>query len=110
MPDREDTSTRSWNAIADDWVAHADTNDYRNHYLMPRLLTMVGDVAGKTVLDLGCGEGGYARRLVRPGAPPARLRGARPAVEGGAGRAGGGRGGGGFLGRQCPRALGVGAG
>jgi ubiquinone/menaquinone biosynthesis C-methylase UbiE len=63
MADREDTSTRSWNAIADDWVAHADTNDYRNHYLMPRLLAMVGDVAGRAVLDLGCGEGGYARQL-----------------------------------------------
>ena len=36
----EDSSTRSWNAVADDWVAHADTNDYRNHYLMPRTLAM----------------------------------------------------------------------
>jgi ubiquinone/menaquinone biosynthesis C-methylase UbiE len=68
MSGREDSSTRSWNAIADDWVAHADTNDYRNYYLMPRLLAMVGEVSGKTVLDLGCGEGGYARELSRRGA------------------------------------------
>jgi SAM-dependent methyltransferase len=35
---------------------------------MPRLLALLGDVAGKTVLDLGCGEGGYARELARRGA------------------------------------------
>ena len=64
----DDTSTRSWDGIADDWVAHADVNDYRNHYLMPRMLTMLGDVAGKAMLDLGCGEGGYARELARRGA------------------------------------------
>jgi ubiquinone/menaquinone biosynthesis C-methylase UbiE len=68
MSDRDDTSTRSWNAIADDWIAHADTNDYRNHYLMPRMLAMLGDVSGRAVLDLGCGEGGYARELSRRGA------------------------------------------
>src|SRR5437899_1022515 len=68
MPDRDDTSTRSWNRIADDWIAHADINDYRNQYLMPRMLAMLGDVRGKALLDLGCGEGGYARELTRRGA------------------------------------------
>ena len=81
MPAHEDTSTRSWNAIADDWVAHADTNDYRNHYLMPRLLTMVGDVAGKTILDLGCGEGGYARQLARRGARVTGVDGSERLIE-----------------------------
>jgi len=65
---REDSSTRTWDAVADDWAAHADANDYRLHYLMPRLLAMAGDVAGKFVLDLGCGEGGYARALALGGA------------------------------------------
>jgi len=68
MADRDDTSTSSWNAIADDWIAHADTNDYRNHYLMPRMFALLGDVRGRTILDLGCGEGGYARELTRRGA------------------------------------------
>ena len=54
----DDTSTRSWDDIADDWVVHADSNDYRNHYLMPRMLAMLGQISGKAVLDLGCGEGG----------------------------------------------------
>ena len=65
---RDDSSTRSWDAIADDWIAHADANDYRNVFLMPRMLAMLGDVRGKRVLDLGCGEGGYARELARRGA------------------------------------------
>jgi ubiquinone/menaquinone biosynthesis C-methylase UbiE len=64
----DDSSTRSWNAVADDWIAHADANDYRNHFLMPRMLAMLGDVGGKAIVDLGCGEGGYARELARRGA------------------------------------------
>lgn len=68
MPSRDDGSTRSWESIAEDWVAHADTNDYRNHFLMPRMLQMLGDVRARRVLDLGCGEGGYSRELARRGA------------------------------------------
>lgn len=68
MPLQDDTSTRSWQSIADEWAAHADTNDYRNHFLMPNMLAMVGDVAGLDLLDLGCGEGGYSRELARRGA------------------------------------------
>src|ERR1043166_10126678 len=64
----EDSSTRSWNAIAESWVLHADKNDYRNFFLMPRMLEMLGDVRGRRILDLGCGEGGYARELARHGA------------------------------------------
>jgi len=77
----DDTSTRSWEGIADDWVAHADTNDYRNHYLMPRMLAMLGDVAGKTILDLGCGEGGYARELARRGAKVTAVDGSARLIE-----------------------------
>jgi ubiquinone/menaquinone biosynthesis C-methylase UbiE len=77
----DDTSTRSWNAIADDWVAHADVNDYRNHYLMPRLLAMLGDIAGKTMLDLGCGDGGYARALARRGALVTAVDGSARMIE-----------------------------
>lgn len=63
MADDDDSSTRSWDRVADDWIAHADANDYRNHFLMPRMLALVGDVRGRTILDLGCREGGYAREL-----------------------------------------------
>ena len=68
MPDHDDSSTRSWDAAADDWVAHADTSDYQNLFLQPRMLALAGDVAGQRVLDLGCGEGAYSRALAGRGA------------------------------------------
>jgi len=77
----DDSSTRSWNLIADDWVAHADANDYRNHFLMPRMLALLGDVRGRTILDLGCGEGGYARELARRGARVVAVDGSERLIE-----------------------------
>jgi SAM-dependent methyltransferase len=77
----DDSSTRSWNEVADDWIVHADANDYRNRYLMPRTLAMLGNVAGKTVLDVGCGEGGYSRELARRGAQVTGIDGSARLVE-----------------------------
>jgi ubiquinone/menaquinone biosynthesis C-methylase UbiE len=68
MSDHDDSSTRSWDAAADDWVAHADTSDYHNHFLLPRMLGLAGTVEGRRVLDLGCGEGSCSRALVHRGA------------------------------------------
>lgn len=61
----EDSSTLSWDQIAEEWVTHADSNDYRNVFLIPNTFALLGEVAGKKILDLGCGEGGYSRRLAR---------------------------------------------
>jgi 2-polyprenyl-3-methyl-5-hydroxy-6-metoxy-1,4-benzoquinol methylase/8-oxo-dGTP pyrophosphatase MutT (NUDIX family) len=77
----EDNSTRSWNSIADDWVKHADTNDYRNHFLMPRMFQMLDDIRGRRVLDLGCGEGGYSRELARRGAQVTGIDGSSRLIE-----------------------------
>ena len=68
MAIREDSSTRSWDAAADDWVAHADASDYQNAFLLPRMYRMLGDVKGRRILDLGCGEGTCTRELFRRGA------------------------------------------
>ncbi len=68
MPKLEDSSTRAWDAVAKDWVRHADENDYRNLILMPFTLEMLGDVRNARILDLGCGEGGYSRELAARGA------------------------------------------
>ena len=78
---RSDSSTRSWNLVADDWVAHADLNDYRNFFLMPRTLEMLGEVGGRRILDLGCGEGGYARELARRGAEVTAIDGSPRLIE-----------------------------
>jgi ubiquinone/menaquinone biosynthesis C-methylase UbiE len=72
---------RSWEAIADDWVIHADSSDYQNVFLVPRMLQMLGDVSGRRVLDLGCGEGRYSRELARRGARVIGIDGCARLVE-----------------------------
>lgn len=77
----EDSSTRSWESVADEWVMHADNNDYRNDFLMPLTLEMLGDVKGLDILDLGCGEGGYTRELTRRGARVVSVDGSARMIE-----------------------------
>jgi ubiquinone/menaquinone biosynthesis C-methylase UbiE len=81
MPDHHDSSTRSWDAAADDWVAHADTSDYQNFFLQPRMLALAGDVSGRRVLDLGCGEGAYSRALAARGARVTAVDGSARLIE-----------------------------
>src|SRR6185369_10278792 len=81
MPGGDDSSMRSWDAIADDWVMHADSSDYQNVFLVPRMLQMLGDVSERRVLDLGCGEGRYSRELARRGARVIGVDGSARLVE-----------------------------
>src|SRR5579864_2268991 len=80
-PNREDSSTRSWDGAADDWVAHADSSDYQNLFLMPKMLEMIGEVRSRKVLDLGCGEGSYSRELARHGAVVTGIDGSARLIE-----------------------------
>ena len=70
-----------WNDVADDWVRHADENDYRNALLMPMALEILGDVRGLRLLDLGCGEGGYTRELAKRGASVVGIDGSPRLIE-----------------------------
>jgi ubiquinone/menaquinone biosynthesis C-methylase UbiE len=81
MATHDDSSTRSWENVADDWVRHADTNDYRNYFLLPLTMQMLGDVGGRAALDLGCGEGGYSRELARRGARVTAVDGSARLIE-----------------------------
>ncbi|MBQ7850682.1 MAG: class I SAM-dependent methyltransferase [Clostridia bacterium] len=65
---QHDSSTLSWNAMGDEWLALAQTGESRMRFIMPHMLGYMGDVRGKRLLDLGCGEGGYSRRLAAAGA------------------------------------------
>ena len=56
-----------YDAIAEQYrdSKHAD---WRVHIEIPSFLRSVGELSGKSVLDLACGEGFYSRELMRRGA------------------------------------------
>ena len=87
MADHDDSSTRSWDAAADDWISHADASDYQNLFLQPRMFALAGEVSGRRLLDLGCGEGSYSRALARLGARVTGIDGSPRLVDAARGRA-----------------------
>lgn len=65
---KQDNSTKSWNNLGEEWIELAQTGESRMAFIMPYMLELMGDVSGKTILDLGCGEGGYSRELCKKNA------------------------------------------
>ena len=76
-----DSSTTSWDLIAADWAKFAETNDYRIHFLIPHTLRLLESVNGKSILDLGCGEGEYARILSKKGAVVTAIDGSEKLIK-----------------------------
>src|SRR5262245_53529965 len=56
-----------YNQIAERYK-RAKLQPWRAHIERYRLLRLVGDLSGKSVIDLACGEGYYTRELRRMGA------------------------------------------
>jgi 2-polyprenyl-3-methyl-5-hydroxy-6-metoxy-1,4-benzoquinol methylase len=57
------------NAPQESLEAFGDEGDFvRQHLLNPAIFEFLGDVAGKRILDAGCGQGYLSRLLVRRGA------------------------------------------
>ncbi|MCC6421069.1 MAG: class I SAM-dependent methyltransferase [Gemmataceae bacterium] len=58
-----------WSTSAAAWAEFVDTGDPNRELLLdPVMLRLCGEVAGCTVLDIGCGEGRFARMLAARGA------------------------------------------
>ncbi|MET0702814.1 MAG: class I SAM-dependent methyltransferase [Mycobacterium sp.] len=57
-----------YDVFADEFLEHARDNLYNAHYDRPACLALLGDVAGRTVLDAACGPGLYAEELAVRGA------------------------------------------
>ena len=57
-----------YDAIAAHYAAHIDEQPCNALYERPATLALLPDLAGKDVLDAGCGPGWYADWLARQGA------------------------------------------
>jgi 2-polyprenyl-3-methyl-5-hydroxy-6-metoxy-1,4-benzoquinol methylase len=65
-----DEGMQAWDLAAEGWAerVRTGTDHNREHVLDPATFAMLGDVAGKRVLDAGCGEGRFTRMLAERGA------------------------------------------
>jgi SAM-dependent methyltransferase len=57
-----------YDVFADEFLEHAESGLFNAYYDRPACLALLGDVAGKRLLDAACGPGLYAAELVRRGA------------------------------------------
>ncbi|MCB9892893.1 MAG: class I SAM-dependent methyltransferase [Planctomycetes bacterium] len=59
-----------WEAFAREWIARCEErrDEAREGILDDWMLELAGDVSGKRVIDLGCGEGRFCRMLAARGA------------------------------------------
>ncbi len=60
----------SWGGVADWYNKHLEKGDdtYHTKVIFPNILRMLGDVSGKKVLDMACGQGIFAEQLRDKGA------------------------------------------
>jgi ubiquinone/menaquinone biosynthesis C-methylase UbiE len=66
----DDELSNQWNAAAESWVdfVREGKDFYREEMNGPAFFNLVGNVKGKRILDLACGEGSKTRILARKGA------------------------------------------
>lgn len=75
MPSEQDLEL--WNSSADAWIrSQGETGDGSRRFLDPFVLDLLGDLHGKQIADIGCGEGRFSRLLTAKGA---RITGVEPA-------------------------------
>lgn len=72
---------RPYDRMAEDFLTHAEDGAYNAHYDRPAVLELLGDVAGRRVLDAGCGPGLYAEELLARGAEVAGFDASTAMVE-----------------------------
>lgn len=58
-----------WDSSAQAWIEFVRTGDPNREFILdPAMLSMVGPLKGKRVLDVGCGEGRFCRMMSARGA------------------------------------------
>jgi 2-polyprenyl-3-methyl-5-hydroxy-6-metoxy-1,4-benzoquinol methylase len=62
---KKDSSTECWSncwsEVSDEWFIDVQKHAFRMYFVMLFTLTQLGNVTGKMILDVGCGEGSYSR-------------------------------------------------
>jgi ubiquinone/menaquinone biosynthesis C-methylase UbiE len=61
----QEEEIRGWDAGAREFAARFEQREefWHKHLINPTILDLLGAVAGKTVLDMACGEGHFSRKL-----------------------------------------------
>jgi SAM-dependent methyltransferase len=68
MPNNEPIALDAYEVLAEAYAAAVDTKPHNAYYERPATLSLLPEVAGKTILDAGCGPGFYSEWLVQHGA------------------------------------------
>ena len=79
----KDDLKAQWEARAEDWISRLQDSEtsHREAMLDGWMLDAVGDVSGRKVIDLGCGEGRFRRMLSERGAEVTGVDLCRPLIE-----------------------------
>ncbi|MEK9152104.1 MAG: class I SAM-dependent methyltransferase [Patescibacteria group bacterium] len=68
-PRLKPAASSSWEPVAGWYADHlAQPGTFQSDLLFPRTLSLLKPVSGKRFLDIGCGEGTFAREMTRAGA------------------------------------------
>ena len=61
----QEEATQCWDKGAEEFAGRFKRNEefFHKHVINPTLLNLLGDLKGKVVLDLACGEGHFSRKL-----------------------------------------------
>jgi SAM-dependent methyltransferase len=78
----DEEAKKAWERSAAGWIQSIRKGDpNREHLLDAPMLEMAGDLAGRRVLDTGCGEGRWCRILSQRGAVTTGADPTRPLIE-----------------------------
>ncbi len=61
----QEDAMQCWDDAAEEFAGRFDRNEefFHRHFINPTFLDLLGDVKGKAVLDVACGEGHFSRKL-----------------------------------------------
>lgn len=82
MEDPFRTTPPSWEKSAPGWIESIDAGETNRIYLLDQpMLKLAGDVRGRDVLDIGCGEGRFCRMLRERGAQAVGIDPTTPLID-----------------------------